>query len=51
MGISARNTRTLITIPRTLKKELEEIAREDGRTFSNLVTKILKEFVDKNTRK
>jgi len=45
MSISKDNTRTLITIPKELKKQLEEIAKQDNRSFSNLVVKILKDYV------
>lgn len=42
--ISDLNTRTNITIPKDLKKELEEIAKNANRSFNNLVITILKEF-------
>lgn len=45
MTISKDNTRTLITIPKELKKQLEEIAKQDNRSFNNLVIKILKDYV------
>jgi|CZCB01.1.fsa_nt_gi predicted HicB family RNase H-like nuclease len=45
MTISKDNTRTLITIPKELKKQLEEIAKQDNRSFNNLVVKILKDYV------
>jgi len=45
MTISKDNTRTNITIPKELKKELEELAKQDNRSFNNLVITILKEFV------
>lgn len=45
MSISKNNTRTLITIPKELKKQLEEIAKQDNRSFNNLVVKILKDYV------
>lgn len=43
--ISDKNTRTLITISKELKKELEDIAKEQNRSFNNLVITILKDFV------
>ena len=43
--ISDLNTRTNITITKTLKKELEDIAKQENRSFNNLVITILKEFV------
>lgn len=43
--ISDLNTRTNITIPKELKKQLEDIAKEQNRSFNNLVITILKDFV------
>ena len=43
--ISDLNTRTSITISKELKKELEDIAKEQNRSFNNLVITILKNFV------
>lgn len=43
--ISDLNTRTNITISKVLKKELEEIAKEQNRSFNNLVITILKDYV------
>lgn len=43
--ISDLNTRTNITIPKDLKKELEVIAKEQNRSFNNLVITVLKDFV------
>lgn len=43
--ISDANTRTLITIPKELKVQLEQIASNDNRSFNNLVITVLKEFV------
>ena len=45
MTISKDNTRTNITISKDLKKELEDIAKEQNRSFNNLVITILKDFV------
>ena len=50
MSISNKNTRTTITIPKDLKKELEIIAKEQNRSFNNLVITILRKFVS-STRK
>lgn len=43
--ISKLNTRTNITIAKELKKELEEIAKTQNRSFNNLVITILKDFI------
>lgn len=45
MAVSKDNTRTLITISKELKKELEELAEQDGRSFSNFVNKVLKDYI------
>ena len=45
MAISKDNTRTNITINKELKKQLEDIAKEQNRSFNNLVITILKEYI------
>lgn len=45
MAIAKTNTRTNITIPKGLKSQLEKIAKEQNRSFNNLVITILKEYV------
>jgi metal-responsive CopG/Arc/MetJ family transcriptional regulator len=49
MAISQDKVRTIITIPKDLKKELEKIAKQDNRSFNNLVIKILKDFVSNSS--
>lgn len=44
--ISDKNTRTNITIPKDLKAVLEGIAKEQNRSFNNLVITVLKGYVD-----
>jgi len=49
MAVSKENTRVLITIPKTLKKELEEIARVENRSLSNYVLNLIyKDLESKN---
>ncbi|MBN3351968.1 DNA-binding protein [Clostridium botulinum] len=43
--ISDKNTRTLITIPKELKKQLEQLAKDDNRSFNNLVITILSNYI------
>jgi predicted HicB family RNase H-like nuclease len=43
--ISDLNTRTNITIPKDLKKQLEDIAKEQNRSFNNLVITTLRNLV------
>ena len=45
MSISKDNTRTNITIPIELKKQLEQLAKNDNRSFNNLVITILKDYI------
>jgi len=49
MAISKDNTRTLITIPKELKKQLEKLAKNDNRSFNNLVVKILNDYVSNSS--
>ena len=46
MAIGEDKTRTNITFPKELKSKLEELAQKDGRSFNNLVIKILNDFVE-----
>ena len=45
--ISDVNTRTLITIPKELKTQLEQIAKDQNRSLNNLIVTILKDFASK----
>ncbi len=49
MAISKDNVRTVITIPKELKKQLENLAKQDSRSFNNLVVKILKDYVNNSS--
>jgi hypothetical protein len=49
-NISDLNTRTLLTIPKELKRELEEIAEKDNRSLNNLIITILKDFASTTTQ-
>ena len=44
--ISELNTRTNITIPKELKKQLEEVSKNQNRSFNNLVITVLKDYID-----
>lgn len=46
MAISKDKTRTQLTIEKDLKETLEYMAKNEERSFNNLVIKILKEYVD-----
>ncbi|MBV4450975.1 DNA-binding protein [Clostridium tyrobutyricum] len=45
MSISKDNTRTLITIPKELKQKLEAKAKEENRSFNNLIITVLKDYL------
>lgn len=45
-SISNENTRTNITISKELKAQLEELAKQDNRSFNNYVITVLKEHVE-----
>lgn len=45
MAIAENNTRTLITLPKDLKTELEEKAKQENRSFNNLVVTILRKYI------
>lgn len=47
MAIADDKTRTLITIKKTDKAKLEKIAKEQNRSFSNLVETILLKYLKK----
>jgi hypothetical protein len=51
MTISSDKTRTNITIEIELKKQYEQWANEDNRSFNNLVITVLKEYADKRFKK
>lgn len=42
--IADTNTRTQITINKEFKKELEKIAKEQNRSFNNLVITVLQKY-------
>ena len=47
MSINTKiNTRLNLTIPRDLKKQLEELARIQNRSTTNLIITILKDYVE-----
>lgn len=45
MAVSDKKTRTLITLLKTDKEKLERIAKQENRSFSNLVETILKSYL------
>lgn len=46
MTIPKDNTRTQLTISKELKQQLDKIAKEQNRSFNNLVITILKSYID-----
>lgn len=47
MTVSNDKTRTLITLDKSDKERLEVIAKEENRSFSNLIQTILKDYLKK----
>lgn len=47
MTVSNDKTRTLITLDKSDKAKLEAIAKEENRSFSNLIQTILKDYLKK----
>lgn len=45
MAISKDNTRTMLTIPKDIKTELEQIAKGQNRSFNNLILTIIIEYL------
>ena len=50
VAIAESKTRTQLTLPKELKAELEDMAKEERRSFNNLVVKILEDYVSENKR-
>ena len=50
MTISKDNTRTQLTISKELKQQLEKIAKEQNRSFNNLVITILQNYIGNSSR-
>lgn len=45
MTISKDKTRTNITISKELKQQLEKLAKEENRSFNNLIITILEDYI------
>lgn len=48
MTIGKDKVRSNLIIEKELKKDLEELARKQNRSFNNLIVTILKEYIEKN---
>ena len=48
--IASNKTRTNITIEKELKSKLEEIAKQENRSFNNLIITILENFISNRER-
>ena len=46
MVVNEEKTRFLVTIPKELKRSLEEIAKGKNRSLSNLVITVLMDYVE-----
>lgn len=47
MSVSKDKTAVLINMDKNLKSELEKIAKKEQRSLTNLITKILSDFINK----
>ncbi|AQW20972.1 DNA-binding protein [Lentilactobacillus curieae] len=45
MGISAKKTRTTITLEKEFKEHLQQLADEENRSMNNLIETALKKYV------
>ena len=45
MGLKENKTRTQIILDKQVKEELQKMAEEDSRSLSNMVNKILKDYI------
>lgn len=50
MAVGNDKTRSNITFPKELKEKLEYLAKMDGRSFNNLVIKVLNDYVESQSR-
>jgi len=50
MSIGKDKVRSNLIIEKDMKKELEELAKEENRAFNNLVITILKEYLTQKRR-
>lgn len=48
MENTTKDTTITFMLSSTLKKEIQEQAKKEARTMSNLLTKIIKEYLQKN---
>ena len=46
MAVSKEKTGVLVNMDKTLKEELNKLAKEQNRSLSNLIVTILKNYVD-----
>lgn len=44
MAISESNTRILVTLPKDIMKKIEDDARKEDRSISNMILRIIKEY-------
>ena len=50
MSVSKENTRTILTISKELKSKLEIVAKEENRSFNNLIITILKNYISEREK-
>lgn len=50
MAIGKDKTRTMLTIDKEFKKQLEQIAEKENRSLNNLIITVLKDYAEKTPR-
>ncbi|MGN1043614.1 MAG: hypothetical protein ACI4PR_02275 [Acutalibacteraceae bacterium] len=50
MSVSQNNTRIIITISKELKEKFKALAEKDGRSFSNLCSKVISDYIKRNEK-
>jgi len=50
MTIGKDKTRTMLTIEKELKSQLEKVAEKENRSLNNLIITVLKDYIDNQTR-
>lgn len=50
MAVGEDKIRILITVPKEMKKELDELAKNDLRSTSNFIVSILRNYIDDSNK-
>lgn len=50
MAIGKDKTRTMLTIDKDFKKQLEQLAEQENRSLNNFIITVLKDYTEKTNR-